>query len=134
MNDEEKAEFHFEKAIELSPENVPNREKLYDYYIAENEPEKAFNTASEGLKYSPLEPSLLRGMITSSVLMEKVELLDPYFFNAGNTPEMNKRLHDILSEETASLKIFINNKVYDELNKRILRLESTVPVLSSETR
>jgi tetratricopeptide (TPR) repeat protein len=126
-NNPDEAEFHFVKAIELSPENRSNREKLFDYYIAGNQPEKAFQTAIDGLKYDPDEESLIRGIITSAVLMQKVELLDPYLFDTTRTPEMNRRLRTILSEELEPLKKFISNSLYDKLQKRIIRLGEAAP-------
>lgn len=134
INDPDEAEFHFVKAIELSPENISNRGKLYDYYIAGNQPEKAFQIAKDGLRYNPNEESLIRGMINSAVLMEKVELLDPYLFNTIHTPAMNKRLRAILSEELESLKKFIGNSVYDKLQSRIVRLGAATPEIKTEIR
>ena len=120
------AEFHIIKAIDLCPGNVVNREYLFDYYVYKNEPNKAFLVASEGLKLNANELPLIRDLINSAILLNKVELLDPYIFGTSRSTEQKQQLKKVLREETSSLKGFVTGTIYSALITRIGKLESII--------
>jgi hypothetical protein len=116
------AELLLRDAVNLSPYHAKLRERLFDYYMNNKLPYKAYEVVNVGLKYTPNEDALVRELILVAVYLGKVELIDDYFFNTPHEKKLLLKLYTILVDEASSYQKYlveVNNEKFRERIKRM---------------
>ena len=121
------AELFLRNAVNLSPYHAKLRERLFDYYMNNKLPYKAYEVVNVGLKYTPNEDALVRDLILGSVFLGKVELIDDYFFNTPHEKPLLQKLYTILIDEASLYQKYLaeaDNLKFQERIKRMSKINA----------
>jgi len=116
------AELYLRNAVNLSPYHAKLRERLFDYYMNSKLPYKAYEVVNAGLKYTPAEFALVRELILDAVYLNKIELIDDYFFNIPHEKKLLLKLYAILIDEASSYQKYLSEANNVKFQDRIKRM------------